>query len=358
MPSSAADNPVNLVDWDLAVNTAQRLSRPGPEVSRDQARDVVDELRVSAAAAEPHVRAYTRLHAAAASAPVLVVDRRGWVRANADGMRDVLAPLMDKIRRTRQLGNGVSTAIGSRVTGLEAGGLLAFLSSKVLGQFDPFHGGDGSGGRLLLVAPNVVQVERDLDVDAHDFRLWVCMHEETHRVQFTAVPWLRGHMLDRIGTLVESTDLDPARFAAMVRDGAERIGRLARGDSSVSLLDVLQTPEQRAVLEQLTAVMSLLEGHADVVMDEVGPGVIPTVATIRERFQVRRRGTGPLDHFVRRLLGLDAKLRQYRDGAAFVRGVLDKVGMDGFNEIWAGPDRLPTRAEIGDPALWVRRIHG
>jgi coenzyme F420 biosynthesis associated uncharacterized protein len=358
MPSSVADSPVNLVDWDLAVNTAQRLSRPGPDVSRAEARDVVAELRARASDAEPHVREYTRLHAAAARAPVLVVDRRGWVRANADGMRDVLAPLMAKIQRTRQLGNGVGTAIGSRVTGLEAGGLLAFLSGKVLGQFDPFYAGGSSGGRLLLVAPNVVQVERDLDVDPRDFRLWVCMHEETHRVQFTAVPWLRDHMLDQIGTLVESTDLDPARFAAMIRDGAERVARLARGDSDVSLLDVVQTPEQKAVLEHLTAVMSLLEGHADVVMDEVGPRVIPSVAKIRERFQVRRRGTGPLDQFIRRLLGLDAKLRQYRDGAAFVRGVLDKVDMDGFNEIWASPDRLPTRAEIGDPALWVRRIHG
>ncbi len=354
----------NLVDWDLAVNTAYRLIRPGPDVSRDQAQQVVGELRESARAAEPYVRGYTSMDGGPGTAPVMVVDRRGWVRANADGLRDLMAPLLVKIQQSRGAPGQVTSAIGSRLTGLEAGGLLAFLSNKVLGQFDPYHlgsvgpGGRQVGGRLLLVAPNVVHVERELDVDPHDFRLWICLHEETHRVQFTAVPWLRQHILDQISTLIESADLDPSRFAALIREAAERVGRLARGETDVSILDALQTPEQKAVIEHLTAVMSLLEGHADVVMDGVGPDVVRTVDAIRAKFQQRRAGAGPLDQFFRRVLGLDAKLRQYRDGASFVRRVLDQVGMDGFNAIWADPASLPTKDEIADPRLWVGRIHG
>ncbi len=361
-PTEHDDYP-DMVDWDLAVLTAKKLMRASPAVSREDARATVEELRQSASVAEGHVRAYTEMHAESATAPVLVVDRAGWVQANADGFKKVLRPLIDKVVEKRGDPGGVTAAIGSRVTGIEAGGLLAYLASKVLGQFDPFADNvtDGVGataGRLLLVAPNVVQVERELEVDPRDFRLWVCLHEETHRVQFTAVPWLRRHMLGEIADLLGSTEVDPQKLAGMLRDGLEQVGRIVRGDSDASLLDLLQTPEQREVLDRITAVMSLLEGHADVVMDGVGPQVVPSVEDIRSKFTARRAGAGPLDQLIRRLLGFDAKLRQYRDGAVFVRGVIDKVGMAGFNAVWAGPQYLPDRAEIADPARWVARVHG
>jgi coenzyme F420 biosynthesis associated uncharacterized protein len=354
----------DMVDWNLAVATAKRLMRPGPEVSRDQARLSVDELRRCAGRAEAHVREYTQLYAESATAPVLVVDRGGWVQANADGFKEVLRPLIAKLRAKRRDSGALTNAIGSRVTAVEAGGLLAYLSNKVLGQFDPFFTGPAGagealhGGRMLLVAPNIVYVERELQVDPHDFRLWVCLHEETHRVQFTAVPWLRQHLLDEMTHLIDSTELDPQKLARMLRDGAERAGKLLRGDPDVSLLDVLQTPEQRAVVERITAVMSLLEGHADVVMDGVGPDVVPSVESIRKKFTKRRAGAGPVDQMVRRLLGFDAKLRQYRDGAVFVRGVTAKVGIEGFNAVWEKPENLPGKGEIADPAAWVARVHG
>ena len=133
---------------------------------------------------------------------------------------------------------------------------------------------------------------------------------------------------------------------------------MLRGGDGAGLLELIQTPEQREALAGLTAVMSLLEGHADVVMDEVGPQVIPTVSLIRERFTSRRAGRGAVDKLLRRLLGLDAKMRQYADGAKFVRGVVETVGMAGFNVVWSGPETLPLPAEIADPGAWVRRVHG
>lgn len=248
--------------------------------------------------------------------------------------------------------------LGPRITGMEVGALLSYLSSKVLGQFDPFFPGTDPktpGGRLLLVAPNIVSVERELNVDPADFRLWVCLHEETHRVQFAAVPWLRGYLNEQIARIVDSAELDPAVVAQMLRDALGRIIDAVSHNQEVSIIDLVQTPAQRETVDRVTAIMSLLEGHADVVMDSVGPEVIPTVETIRAKFTVRRQGQG-FDKIIRKLLGLDAKMRQYRDGAAFCRAVMNAVGMAGLNRVWSSPETLPTAAEIADPKLWLARV--
>ncbi|WP_327133017.1 zinc-dependent metalloprotease [Streptomyces sp. NBC_01343] len=363
-----------MVDWNLAVATATRLVRPGPEVSRDEARAVVAELRGHAKTSERHVREFTRMipeGAVVPDTPVLVVDRAGWVRANVAGFRELLAPLLGKMqdRRAGAPGGAVLGAVGGKVTGVELGMLLSFLASRVLGQYETFApagrdlpGSAAGGGRLLLVAPNVVHVERELDVRPHDFRLWVCLHEETHRTQFTAVPWLRDHLEGEVQTFLGATEVDPATILERLREAAQSFAGARpaseQGDEGRSLVELVQTPEQREVLGRLTAVMSLLEGHADYVMDGVGPAVVPSVAEIREKFQQRRAsGAGRLDTALRKLLGLDAKLRQYRDGERFVRAVVGQVGMDGFNRVWTSPNTLPTKAEIAKPADWVARVH-
>jgi coenzyme F420 biosynthesis associated uncharacterized protein len=356
-------NRSTMIDWDLAVLAASKLSGPGPMVGRAEAEAAVEELRAGAHRSTPLVREYTGLVAEERTAPVLVVDRPGWIQANVDGFATIISPLVDKLREKRGTPSPIAEAVGSRVTGLELGGLLGFMSTKVLGQFDPFYSSSGpdgeeAAGRLLLVAPNIVHVEGELQVDPTDFRLWVCLHEETHRVQFTAVPWMREYIEGEIASLVDSVEVDPARLAGMVGEGVKRLGDLFRGDDEVSLIDLLQTPEQKKVLDRITAVMSLLEGHADVVMDGVGPEVIPSVGDIRRKFNRRRKGTSTMDRVIRKLLGFDAKMAQYRNGAAFSRGVIDRVGMSGFNEVWVSPDNLPSRDEIGDPAAWVRRVHG
>ena len=249
-------------------------------------------------------------------------------------------------------------ALGSRISGAEVGGLLAFMSSRVLGQFDPFWDGPaGEPGRLLLVAPNIVQVEQKLGVDPRDFRAWVCLHEETHRVQFTAVPWMRGHVRSLLDRFIEATDVGSEAMNRFLGDATDAVIKSVKGEGDVSLGSLFQNEEQRELVAQVTGVMSLLEGHADVVMDGVGPEVVPSVATIRRRFDQRRQGQGALDRLLRRLLGLEAKMRQYRDGAAFVRGVEKQVGLEGFNAVWAEPANLPTAAEILDPDAWVRRVH-
>ncbi|MFI0978435.1 zinc-dependent metalloprotease [Streptomyces sp. NPDC021093] len=363
-----------MVDWKLAVATATRLVRPGPDISRDEARAVVAELRRHAKASEEHVRAFTRMIPEGTEpqdTPVLVVDRAGWVKANVAGFRELLKPLLGKMRERRGStpGGAVIGAVGGKVTGVEVGMLLSFLSSRVLGQYETFApasrdfpAGANGGGRLLLVAPNIVHVERELDVDPHDFRLWVCLHEETHRTQFTAVPWLRDHLEGEIQSFLGETEVDPMTILERFREAAQAFaGGRPEGEENEggrSLVELVQTPAQREILGRLTAVMSLLEGHADYVMDGVGPQVVPSVAEIREKFKERRaKGASRLDLALRRLLGMDAKLRQYKDGERFVRAVVEEVGMDGFNRIWTSPNTLPTKAEIAKPADWVARVH-
>jgi coenzyme F420 biosynthesis associated uncharacterized protein len=360
MTDSATGQPRSrMVDWDLAVRIGSRLSGDGPVVSPAEAHDTVSELRDGAEKSTPLVRDYTGLVAEARTAPVLVVDRAGWIQANADGFADVISPLVEKLQERKGAPSPIAEAVGSRVTGAELGAMLGFLGSKVLGQFDPFHqanlGAEGAAGRLLLVAPNIVQVERELAVDPHDFRLWVCLHEETHRVQFTAVPWMRDHLYGEMQKIIAAVPTDPAQLIGEV---ARRISDVVGGKASGSLIDLFASPEQKAILDRLTGVMSLLEGHADVVMDGVGPEVIPSVAEIRRKFTERRKGVGAVDKLLRRLLGLEQKMAQYRDGAVFVRAVVDQVGMDGFNAVWAEPGNLPTIAEVHDPKSWVTRVHG
>lgn len=363
-----------MVDWNLAVATATRLVRPGPEVTRDEAREIVAELRRHAKAAEEHVRAYTRMVSDGhepPDTPVLVVDRAGWVKANVAGFRELLKPLLTKMRERRPGGPGgvVLGAVGGKVTGVEVGMLLSFMASRVLGQYETFApatrglptAGNGSG-RLLLVAPNIVHVERELNVDPHDFRLWVALHEETHRTQFTGVPWLRDHLQGEIQSFLDQTEVDPMTLVERLREAAQSLsGGRPEGEANEggrSIVELVQTPGQREILGRLTAVMSLLEGHADFVMDGVGPDVVPSVAEIREKFQQRRaRGAGRLDQALRKLLGLDAKLRQYRDGERFVRAVVEEVGMDGFNRVWTSPNTFPTKTEIAKPADWIARVH-
>jgi coenzyme F420 biosynthesis associated uncharacterized protein len=255
----------------------------------------------------------------------------------------------------------VVQAVGSRVTGAQVGALLAYMASRVLGQYELFLPPDPDGraptGRLTLVAPNIVHVEQELGVDSRDFRLWVCLHEETHRAQFASVPWLRTYVQEQMTEFLLASNLDPGALLERLRDVADAVADAVRGGDS-NLIDAIQSPEQREILGRLTAVMTLVEGHGDYVMDAVGPQVVPSVAEIRARFQGRRDGSSQLDKTIRRLLGIDLKMKQYAEGSHFVREVVAQAGMDGFNKVWTSPETLPTHEEIKNPAAWIARVNG
>lgn len=337
------------VDWNLAASFGGKLARPEPPSTDYTRRQVIAQLADSARAAEVPVREVTGLAEGADIPEARIVDRPQWIRAAAGSMRTMTGGGADAKPR----------AISGRIAGVQTGAVLAFVSSGILGQYDPFAPHDG--GELLLVYPNVIAVERQLHVQPADFRMWVCLHEVTHRVQFRANPWLAGHMSDALGVLTQDAGDDVTqvvgRLAEYVRE--KRSGHTADANSAgiLGLVRAVQSEAQSEALDRLLVLGTLLEGHADHVMDAVGPAVVPSVATIRHRFDQRRhRRQPPVQRLLRALLGIDAKMDQYTRGKAFVDAVVSKVGMARFNTIWTGPHTLPLPDEIDEPQRWIDRV--
>jgi coenzyme F420 biosynthesis associated uncharacterized protein len=355
---SAASAPTvgRTVDWDFAAAVARKLVRPTPPVTEYTRRQAIEQLSEAARRSEGPVREVTGLVEGATITEARIVDRREWVTAASQSMRVM----------TGGDGGEASGFLTRRITGAQTGAVLAFVSSGILGQYDPFATGSEAGngtapGELLLVYPNVIAVERTLRVQPADFRLWVCLHEVTHRVQFRANPWLADHMSQALAVLTDDATQDAGavvgRLSEFVRDRRNGVEAEPNAEGILGLMRAIQSEPQRAALDQLLVLGTLLEGHADHVMDAVGPAVVPTVATIRRRFNDRRqRKQPPLQRVVRALLGFDAKMSQYTRGKAFVDDVVSKVGMERFNVVWTGPETLPLPAEVDEPQRWIDRV--
>lgn len=339
------------VDWSLAAKAGIKLARGGPAMSRYTAETATAELAEASERAELPVREVTGLADGLPVPAADVLDRAGWITAASRSMAHLTGADPD----------GSGNLIVGKPAGLQAGAMLAYLSSAILGQYDPFT---GEHGTLLLVTPNIVSVERSLRLNPSDFRLWVCLHEVTHRVQFSSSPWLAEYMKESVETLGATVDESMTdvvgRLAAELRSRKEpdsSDGATAGG--IIGLLRASQAEPQRDALDRMLVLGTLLEGHADHVMDAVGPAVVASVATIRAAFDKRRqRKSNPVQRIIKMLLGMDAKMAQYVRGKAFVDAVVLKVGMEQFNTIWTGPETLPLLDEIDNPDAWVKRVLG
>jgi coenzyme F420 biosynthesis associated uncharacterized protein len=350
---SPGDTPTvgRTVDWGFAASVGTKLVRPAPPATEYTRRQAIEQLAESSRRAELPVRDVTGLNEDADIADARIIDRGEWVRAATESMRVITGGDEGKS----------SGFISGRITGAQTGAVLAFISSGILGQYDPFA---ANGGELLLVYPNVIAVERQLRVSPTDFRLWVCLHEVTHRVQFKANPWLADHMARSLAVLTDESDQEVGQVVARLgefvrsrRDGGENGSAEPNSEGVLGILRAIQSEPQRKALDQLLVLGTLLEGHADHVMDAVGPAVVPSVTTIRRRFNERRgRKQPPLQRVVRALLGFDAKLSQYTRGKAFVDHVVSTVGMARFNTVWTSPETLPLPTEVDEPQRWIDRV--
>jgi len=348
------------IDWGLAERFALRVVGRQASVDFDAEQFAADMVEFTSQA-EELVAAETRLRSFAGPARGRPVDRSGWIRANLVSFERLLRPLTDKVGAQLEArpGRGRPLGLARAVTGVEVGTLLGWMSGRVLGQYDLLVVEDDTApdqDLVYYVAPNVAALERRFGFPTREFRLWLALHEVTHRAQFTGVGWLRPYYLDLVKELLDSFDVDPQVLAERLRRtvGSLRSGREAIADGGIAA--VLATPAQREVLGRIGGLMSLLEGHGDVTMARAGGDLVPSAPRFARVLGERRRSSPTPTRVLQRLLGLEAKMAQYQQGEAFIAAVELAAGPRVIDRCWEGPEQLPTLAEIREPDLWLRRV--
>jgi coenzyme F420 biosynthesis associated uncharacterized protein len=337
-----------LADWEIALHIGRRVAGPGvsvPAVQRARMREDFGEL---VPLAESLISEHTDMSVAGFRSRAWVMARSEWIRSNLTGMQRLLEPLAERVLAMKP----GRAEIRRKAMGAQAGALFGYVARRVLGQYDVFLPPDDEG-LLYFVGPNVAEVERRYGLPSRDFRLWVAIHEVTHRVQFGAAPWLRGHLRGLVDTYLAGVTLDGRELIAQLRRAVDE----ARGgaDARMGGIFLLLTPEQRDLFTQVQGLMSLLEGHASYVMNEVSRDHVADVDRMRRALSSRRKTSG-IERGVQRAIGFEQKIKQYDRGEAFVRDVIARAGMSGLNHVWLAPENLPTLDEIGTPAVWVERV--
>jgi coenzyme F420 biosynthesis associated uncharacterized protein len=289
-----------------------------------------------------------------------VVDRAGWVAANVTTFASLISRIEGELLdQVMPVGGGLgkaAMAITNRfITNRQLGFLLGFMGQKVLGQYDlALVSAEAQDGRLLFVEENIRGTARSLDLPLGPFRTWIALHETTHAFEFEAHPWLRPYLAERLERQLALFSRDAS---ALGRDALRGLGRALRGEGDGGhWMERLMGPEQRTLFRETQAVMSLLEGFSDYVMDEVGRDLVPDVERISARFHERREKRTAFERAIMRLTGMDMKMEQYKKGEKFVRAVADAGGQEGLRRLWDGPETLPRHGEIDDPQLWVTRV--
>lgn len=349
------------VDWGLAERVAVRAAGREPFSNSYLAHSLQGDFDEATAEAEVLVEETTGLRSLAGPARARVTDREGWIHANVNSFQRLLRPLTDKLGP--RLGNSITSGITRKVAGAEVGMLLGWMSGRVLGQYDmlvvddPAEASPEDQDLVYYVGPNVLALEKRFAFPPKEFRLWLALHEVTHRAQFTGVPWLRGHYLGLVHQTLESLEPDPKRFLdAFVKVVDDlRHGRKPLDDGGVAAL--FATPEQKAVLDRIGGLMSLLEGHGDVTMDRAGAGRVPSAHRFARVLRERRANARPAAKLVQRLLGIEAKINQYAQGEHFIAEV-ERLGGGpaALEPVWRGDSWLPTLAEIREPEQWIDRV--
>ncbi|HAX81015.1 MAG TPA: hypothetical protein DCY40_00410 [Actinobacteria bacterium] len=288
------------------------------------------------------------------SPAVRVVTRVEWAEANIDSFGRLLAPAEKKLEI--RAGRGLGGKIGARLLAAEVGALVGALAKRVLGQYELVvpSGEDTNGDTIMFAGANVLQMERQHEFRPDEFRFWVALHECTHRLQFTGVPWLRGHFMSLVDDLVEAAEPEPGRMQRLAEEmrQASRDGRPLVGESG--LMGLLATPHQRRLLERVQALMALLEGHGHVVMDRIGARELVTQERMARVLKQRRQDPRSKAFF--RLTGLEMKMKQYDLGQRFILGVERHAGFAALDAAWSGPEALPTLEEISHPQQWLARV--
>ena len=347
---------MGVIDWGLAERVAVRAAGQEPFADSYHYESLTSDFTELTVLAEDQVAAATGLRSLSGNARARVTDRQGWVRANIASFQRLLRPITDKLD---VISNSPFAPVASRIAGAEVGMILGWMSSRVLGQYDLLVVEDENPedqDLVYFVGPNILGLEKRFAFPPREFRHWLALHEVTHRAQFTGIPWMREHFLGLVQETVGSVDPDPKRIT-------EALGRLASdiraGKNPLDdggMMALLASPEQRLVLDQVAGLMSLLEGHGDVTMDRAGADQIPSSARFGQVLRQRRQQGNPAAKLLQKIIGIDAKLKQYEQGEAFIESVEKHGGTELLDVAWVDPTNLPSIAEIRDPGAWIARV--
>jgi coenzyme F420 biosynthesis associated uncharacterized protein len=368
------------VDWALAARVARRVAGRDPLADSYLGASLRADFDAVTAQAEALVAAHTGLHTPG-PAHAAVVDRHAWVDANVSSMRRLLTPLTDRL--SERMARNPLSGVGRSVAATELGVLLGWFAQRVLGQYDLLVPDDDSIGRqrqasappgpvgeaagpgpgasvdidaVYYVGANILALEKRFAFRPRDFRLWIAIHEVTHRAQFTAIPWMRDYFLGLVHRALGSVDADPRRVVRALLRAADELRQGRNPLDEGGIVALLATDEQRGVLGQVQALMSVLEGHGNRVMNELGRVHVEGQERMARVLQARRHTPG-VTGLVQKLLGLESKMRQYEVGEAFVAAVEEAAGPRALDAAWRGPEYLPTVEELRRPADWLARVH-
>lgn len=335
------------LDWKRAENIAIRLAdrHTRPTSGTIQSEDFESMTGI----AEDRVAATTGLRSLLGAANIRVVDRAEWIRANIASMQALLDPVLDRW--------GAGSVTG-RVAGAEIGLMLGWMSGRVLGQYDLLVGDASAAtdGAVYLVGPNMLAIEHKFGFDREQFRMWVALHELTHRAQFTGVPWMRQHFLGLTRQTLDLAEPNPARVIAAFREATRDRDAARQRLRDGGIVAMIATPEQQAVFGRVAGLMSLLEGHGDVVMDRAAADVVPSAPRFADVLRQRRQRAHPVAKVLQRLIGLEGKLNQYAAGERFIAAIETVGGERAIDICWERSDNLPSLDEIRSPHEWLERV--
>jgi len=344
----------DVIDWPLAVRVASAVAGKGPATTPTIRGEVRRDFREFAGLSDELVRNFTGLHPSDPAPDPVVLDRAGWVRANVESFQELIRPLAEKISGTVSIA-GPFRRVTAGAVGVQIGLLLGYLSQKVLGQYDLVLATEGAG-RVYFVGPNVVDAERRLMLEPRDFRLWIALHEVTHRTQFTGVPWLRDRVRALIGKALGAVELDPTHVRTMIQRGKDLLLGGPQAWRNASIVSIFMSDEQRAILDEMQALMCVVEGHGTFVMNRIGAERIPSFEHMRESIESRRSSAGGAERTLQRAIGMDMKYSQYAVGERFMDYVADEAGLSTVNKVWESEASMPTLAEMQNPATWLARV--
>jgi coenzyme F420 biosynthesis associated uncharacterized protein len=341
-----------MVDWSLARQVARLAAgsgEPGPD----------PDLAGVTAEMEEHVAAYTRLRPATPVPGPELVSREEWAQINLETLSGLLEPVAERLEGRMEFAGplaGVLRAGASATLAAEAGLVLGYLSQRVIGQYEVSLLGGEAPPRLLFVAPNLRKAVRELEVEADAFHRWIAAHELTHVFQFQGVPWLREHLSGLVREYLSTVDVRIDRGSAGGLPSMPDLSRLVETFREGGLAALVQTREQRGLMERAQATMAVVEGYSEHVMDEIGRDVIPDHEKLRSAMDARRKSRSAPQRVIERMLGFDVKLRQYELGKRFSDAVAASAGIEGLNRVWESPEALPTAQELEAPDAWLERV--